>query len=353
MVVRRTHFSLGIGLSLLGGTLPGQDQIVLPGSHTTQEGSTSTNVPFGRSVPMRVQMVYDGRLFRDPVAIDEIAFRLNGGDSALAKQVELEMRMSTLPGSVLGTDHVFASNRGVDEVQVFERQIVSLPAHEQVQTPNPFTLHLPLNPSFAYDPDQGSLVLEIIVHAQEPGAYTLDTTYVCASPHEAVGPPACQASGGATLKVESATSQVMWGRSLVFRVFDAQPGALTGLVLGTRDTGNWNGWDLPQDLAVLGAPGCFASISIDLIASQIAGGSGSASYIFSLPSDPALQGLWIYFQGSAVDVGANPLGVVTSQAARIQVCGWEPVARVYATGTAATTGLREIGVAPVIQLLTR
>ena len=338
---------------MLWGTLPGQDQMVLPGSHMTQEGSTSTNVPFGRSVPMRVQMVYDGRLFQGPVAIQEISFRLNGGNSALAKQVELEMRMSTLPGSILGTDHVFAANRGVDEVRVFDRQVVSLPALGQAQTPNPFHLRLPLNPSFAYDPDRGSLVLEMIVHAQEPGPYTLDTTYVCASPHQAVGPPACQSSGGATLKVESASSQVMWGRSLVFRVFDAKPGALTGLVLGTRDTGNWNGWDLPQDLAVLGAPGCFASISIDLTASQIASGSGSASYVFSLPSEPALQGLWIYFQGSAVDVGANPLGVVTSRAGRVQVCGWEPVARVYANGTAATTGLREIGVAPVIHFSIR
>ena len=153
--------------------------------------------------------------------------------------------------------------------------------------------------------------------------------------------------------MESATSQVMWGRALVIRVLDARLGTLTGLVLGTRGSGSWRGWELPQDLAILGAPGCFASIAIEAATSQVSAGDGSATYIFALPSDPALQGLWIYFQASAVDLAANSLGVVTSQAARIQICGWEPVARVYASGTGASVGLREIGVAPVVELVIR
>ena len=48
--------------------------------------------------------------------------------------------------------------------------------------------------------------------------------------------------------------------------------------------------------------------------------------------------------------GAKSAGVITSQAKRVQVCGFEPVARVWASGLAATVGVREIGTAPVIVL---
>lgn len=345
------HIPLGIAISV--GAALSQDAVVIPNSHVAEDGSTSTNIPFGRSTAMRTQMIYDARLFSSAGVIEEVAFRLDGGQTATSKNVELEMRMSTLGGSILETDQEFASNRGADEAVVFDRKTVSLPAHDQAQIPNPFQLRFALDHDFAYDPADGSLVLEVIVHSQEPGAYTLDTTYVCISPQELVGPPACQGSEGKTLKVESATSQVMWGRALVLRVLDARLGTLTGLVLGTRGSGSWQGWELPQDLAILGAPGCFASIAIEALASKISAGDGSASYVFALPSDPSLQGLWIYFQASAVDLAANPLGVVTSQAARIQVCGWEPVARVYASGTGASKGLREIGVAPVVELMIR
>jgi hypothetical protein len=302
---------------------------------------------------MRAQLVYDRSLFPGPLEISEVSFRGNGGEVALAKQVDVELRMSTLSGSILATQQQFESNRGVDEVVVLDRRVLTLPDQLQVQVPNPFHLRLPLDRSFAYDPAAGSLVLEVIVHDQEPGPYSLDTTYVCASPPEAIGPPPCPTANGPTLKVESVTTQVMWGRALVIRVFDARVGTPTGLFLGTQDTGTWNGWELPVNLGSLGAPDCFASISIDVAVSQIADGSGSATYIFSIPTDPALQGLWIYFQGAAVDMGANPLGVVTSQAGRVQVCGWEPVARIYANNLASKSGFREIGLSPVIELSIR
>ncbi|MHC4077611.1 MAG: hypothetical protein ACYST0_04110, partial [Planctomycetota bacterium] len=58
-------------------------------------------------------------------------------------------------------------------------------------------------------------------------------------------------------------------------------------------------------------------------------------------------------QGVAQDAKANALGLVSSHAARILVCGWEPVSRVFANGLSVTTGFRELGVAPVMQLTSR
>jgi hypothetical protein len=195
----------------------------------------------------------------------------------------------------------------------------------------------------------GPLVIEIVVHAQPPGTYALDATWICTSPDLPVGPPACPASAG-PLRVESATGQVMWGRLWTVRVLDALPGTLTALVLGFQATGQWNGFALPFDLAPLGAPGCF--VSIEEVASflQPARGDGTVSHSFPIPNVPALVGTPILFQAGAVDPSANPLGVVTSQARRVEVCGWEPVGRVWAADLAAAVGQWEIGVAPVVQV---
>ena len=49
-------------------------------------------------------------------------------------------------------------------------------------------------------------------------------------------------------------------------------------------------------------------------------------------------------QRSLIDNGASV------QPAKVIVCGWESVARTWATSVSATNGTREIGVAPVIQI---
>ena len=106
MGMRMVHFALGIAISV--GAALSQGAVVIPNSHAGEEGSTSTNIPFGRSTATRVQMVYDASLFSAAGIIEEVAFRLDGGQTAASKQVELEMRMSTLDGSILKTDPAFA-----------------------------------------------------------------------------------------------------------------------------------------------------------------------------------------------------------------------------------------------------
>jgi hypothetical protein len=178
----------------------------------------------------------------------------------------------------------------------------------------------------------------------------LDTTFTCTSEQRAYGPAGCGV-GGRVLKADSATTQVLWGKPFALRVFDAPPQAPTVLFLGSIESGQWNGLTIPFDLGVIGAPGCSLSIDVGLQRGALADGAGIAIHPFTLPGIPQLQGEWIRFQGVALDSQANPLGVITSQAAKVQVCGWEPVARVYASGAGAGVGLVEIGVAPVVELL--
>jgi hypothetical protein len=346
MVHRASLLSL-----LFTGALLAQSPFVLPASHAAREGSSTTNVPFGRSTPTRVQSCYDPMLFAGPVTILSLAIRVDGGAVAAAKVVDVEIRMSTMPGTVLALNADFAQNRGVDETVVLPQQLLTLPAHTNVASPTTFDAPISLAVPFHYDPALGSLLVEIVVHGQPPGAYPQDVTYVCDSPEVTIGPVACTPAGGVPLRVESSTTQVMWGRPWVARVLDAPPGAMVTLGLGTIESGPWSGFVLPQELGFLGAPGCYLSIDVAGSLFSVAAGDGSAAFPFVIPNAPSALGYWIRFQGGAIYPGANALGLVTSQARKVQVCGWEPVGRVWASGLATTVGTREIGVAPVMQFL--
>lgn len=339
-----------LSLFAIVGGLSAQTLLPVPASHAGQEGTASTNVPFGRSTPTRVQYAYDAMLFSGPVTITAVSFRIDGATAAAAKMVDCELRLSTLPVPLVGFGVDFAGNRGLDETVVLPRQMLTLPAVTTLSTPQPFSPAIPLAVPFAYDPANGGLVLEIIVHGQPPGAYPLDVTYVCDSADVAVGPAACLGSNNLPLLVESATSQVMWGRPWVARVSQALPGAFVLLVLGSTDTGTWAGLTLPQNLQIVGAPGCFLSIDIAGSWFAVAAGDGAATFPFVLPNTPAAIGAWIRFQGASFDLPANALGLVTSQAQKVQVCGWEPVARLWSNGVNAAFGTREIGMSAVVRL---
>ncbi len=326
-----------------------QTPLPVPASHAGQEGTGSTNVPFGRSTPTRVQYAYDAVLFSGPVTITAVAFRIDGGSTAASKLVDCEMHMSTMAVSLLGLNVDFAQNRGADETVVLPRQLLLLPAHAVPATPSPFLPSIPLAVPFAYNPANGGLLLEIIVHGQPPGSYSLDVTYVCDSPEVPVGPLSCPQSSGLPLRVESATTQVIWGRPWVARVLDASPGAIVVLALGTIESGPWAGMVLPQSLQALGGPGCYLSIDVAGSWYSLAAGDGSAVFPFVVPNSPQALGEWIRFQAAAFDAPANALGLVTSRASKVQVCGWEPVGRVWSSGITALFGTREIGLGAVAQ----
>ena len=73
-----------------------QSQLVLPASHATVDGSTSTNVPFGRSTAVRVQCAYDSMLFSGPGTITQLAFRMDANVTGAAKAVDCEVHLSTM-----------------------------------------------------------------------------------------------------------------------------------------------------------------------------------------------------------------------------------------------------------------
>lgn len=335
---------------LFAATASAQSLVPVPASHVATEGTSSTNVPFGRSTPVRVQYAYDALLFAGPSTITALQFRLDGGAAAATKVVDCEISMSTFSMPLVAISQDFAANRGSDETVVLPRQLLTLPAQPATGTPSVFLPAITLAVPFAYDPQDGGLLIEIVVFGQPPGTYSLDVTYVCDSPESGIGPLSCPQSTGLPLRVESATTQVIWGRPWVAQALDLAPGALVILIVGTQESGPWNGLILPQDLAGIGAPGCYLSLDIAATWFAVAAVDGTATFPFVLANTPATIGDWIRFQAVGFDPTANPLGLVTSQARKVQVCGWEPVARVWSSGITATFGTREIGVGAVMQV---
>jgi len=181
---------------LLAAAAAAQGALPAPPSHVEEEGTAGTDVPFGRRAPARVQYVYDAMLFSGPVTITGVQLRLDGGAVADAKTVDCEIALSTLPRPLVELSPRFALNRGADEVAVLPRRLVELPSQASASVPNPFLAPISFDAPFAYDPRQGGLVMELVVHGQPPGAYLLDVSYLCTSPTAAVGPAPCRQSNG-------------------------------------------------------------------------------------------------------------------------------------------------------------
>ena len=107
-----------LALCAFAASVAAQNVVVLPASHATREGTTSTNVPFGRSSAVRAQHVYDAMLFAGPANITGLSFRIDGMVTASQKTVDCEIRMSTSPRTLVQTSPTFAQNRGLNEVVV-------------------------------------------------------------------------------------------------------------------------------------------------------------------------------------------------------------------------------------------
>lgn len=70
---------------------------------------------------------------------------------------------------------------------------------------------------------------------------------------------------------------------------------------------------LPFDMAVLGAPGCFGHVSLD-ITELVLGSFGAAHWGMPVPNVAGLIGVPFYVQGFPLDPAANAFGVIASEA---------------------------------------
>ncbi|MGE3175476.1 MAG: sorbosone dehydrogenase family protein [Planctomycetota bacterium] len=96
------------------------------------------------------------------------------------------------------------------------------------------------------------------------------------------------------------------------------PSTLVALQLGLSNTA-WALGPLPQDLGVVGMPGCLLRTSGDLTLALFHGAGSTATIPLGIPNDASMLGIPVHMQGFAVDFAANPFGGVVSGGATLRV----------------------------------
>lgn len=120
----------------------------------------------------------------------------------------------------------------------------------------------------------------------------------------------CNGTGGVlTLQAASGSLPVL-GATFQLEVSNLGIGALPFLWFGTSKT-SWLGLPLPFDLSPLGATNCSLFTNSDLQFNLMNTG-GSATFSTLIPNQPVFSGAVFRNQVIAIDPGANPASIITS-----------------------------------------
>lgn len=120
------------------------------------------------------------------------------------------------------------------------------------------------------------------------------------------------------IEITPVSDPLIGNTDFAVRLEGALPGAVCFFALGAENV-DWQGTPLPIDLSPQGAPGCEVLIQLDQVLPTAADAHGVASYALPVPHDAGLIGKDIYTQWAATDTTANVLGLVLSEALRLEV----------------------------------
>jgi hypothetical protein len=187
---------------------------------------------------------------------------------------------------------------------------------------------------FAYT--GGNLVIELRTGGNSNGGSGANNCQLDAEEDPLVGPGGGTASpggtgcGAATLRV---SGQLAPGGEVSCHGTSLGASAPVLNVLGTSNT-SWGTIPLPFALDGFGAPGCSLQNNWVVIQIGVADPTGTigeyaSSTAWCVPPDPQLASVALYFQFVSIDLSANPLGVKTSNHARVDLGTYTPLFRGY------------------------
>ncbi|MAE77352.1 MAG: hypothetical protein CMJ85_10840 [Planctomycetes bacterium] len=118
---------------------------------------------------------------------------------------------------------------------------------------------------------------------------------------------------GAQAPVLTHTDKPVLGDAFTINLTQA-PSARAAVLLFGFSNKNWGNLPLPFDLKSIGAPGCHLLASGDVLFTVVTDNNGAAGKKFALPKDKNLCNAHSYFQYMVLDVAANKLGLVFTNA---------------------------------------
>ncbi|MFN3240012.1 MAG: kelch repeat-containing protein [Planctomycetota bacterium] len=115
-------------------------------------------------------------------------------------------------------------------------------------------------------------------------------------------------AGSQGVPSNSASQLPVLGQSLVVDIGNMPAPEVMALVFGLSTV------TPAVDLGFLGAPGCPARVSPDVLVA-VTGGAGTASYTLPIPNNPALMAAELHTQAVVLEAAANAFGAIVSNAA--------------------------------------
>jgi hypothetical protein len=305
-------------------------------------GNSNNNYPFSQAA-VAYQQVHSGFSFTTPgpLNVNQLRLRMGAGfTNRPGYPIDIEIFMAHSPNDAASASGTFANNVVAgSEVNVLTRKNVSLPTvPDNSWAIAPFFFDAP----FAWN--GGHLSWRVVIRGNGNGnqnfSYPIDAFWGIGQSSRIGTTPGCQSALGTrppihfTTIFEPGNTATFTGYSYV-----TSGGLPSVLTLGTSDS-NWLGLTLPFDLGVIGAPLCF--VTNDILATRNnttqAGTNGAVTDSFAIPDDPTLAGATFFSQHMFLQVGANQLGLFTTDGRRNIVGKPVDVSRIFALGNPNATG---------------
>ena len=316
--------------------------VIFPSDYVnvTEGPLNSANLPLARGTS-RVQCLYEAQDLVLPIGhqITQVGFRedttLATLDTGRQLQLEIWMGYSDKTTTTLTTN--FANNYVTTPVTVFTAQAYTLP---DLRDPaNPLTNHqffIPLTTPFTYAPGPGqSLIVEYRVFGTSGGGAQFNYRLDRADYYSPVtsGVAGCQHSGGGTPVLTSQPTRPGLNYSATMTT---GPANSPGLLAINVDAALVPAYPLTAIFAGIN-PACMGQVSPINLATLggTSGGSGSASWSFTIPNNPLFSRIHISAQTLFLDFFA-PGGLVVSNGSDVYT-GLRPVTTIVAASGAPTT----------------
>jgi hypothetical protein len=150
--------------------------LVVPNTNALAEGDNANAYPLSDgTLALRYQQIYDasqfGLLWPDGGTISSVGFRCHGHWNDRTIKYSITIYLSTTTRAVDGLNSNFTNNIGSDKVRVFSGSYTLNPV-VQAANPWPFSVVIPFQSAFFYNPTNGNLLLDLQITESETTPWT-------------------------------------------------------------------------------------------------------------------------------------------------------------------------------------